>query len=221
MKPALMFLISQSILIPLLIGLVRFKKIDNSYRPFLLLLLGGFLTETISFILIKSDIGNAVPTNIFILFEWIVLAWQFHVWGFLKTNKILFWLIVSLPVALWIIENIVFGHLAAFSPYFRFIYSFLVVLFSINTINYMIIHDSTNFFKNAKFLICLGLIIFFIYQIIYEWAYQLSTVEKSNVTDNIINLFGYVNALTNIIFAIAILFIPTSKKNKSFNKHFA
>jgi hypothetical protein len=85
---------------------------------------------------------------------------------------------------------------------------------SITEVNFKIIHDNKNLFRNPKFIICIGFIIFFIYQIIYEWAYQLSLVEPTYFTRTISSMFGYINALTNIIFSIAFLLIPVQRKFK-------
>jgi hypothetical protein len=112
----------------------------------------------------------------------------------------------------WAIENLFFGHITEFPPYFMFFYSFLTVMFSVNKINFMITHDNRNLLRRPDFLICIGLIIFFIYKLIYEWAYQASLFGQSSITTNIIMLFGYINALTNIIFAIAFLLIPARQK---------
>jgi hypothetical protein len=80
----------------------------------------------------------------------------------------------------------------------------------------MITHDDRNLFRNPKFLISIGFIIFFIYMIIYRWAYQVSITSKSDqqITDIIVYLMAYVNALTNGIFAIAFLLIPARVKFK-------
>jgi hypothetical protein len=99
-----------------------------------------------------------------------------------------------------------------FSPYFRIFAGFSIVLFSVNKINFMITHDNRKLLGHPDFLICIGFIIYFIYDIVYEWAYQSSRSGATQITTTIIFLFGYINALTNIIFAIAFLRIPSPKK---------
>ena len=206
------FVISQSIWIPIIIGLVRFKIIKSECLPFFLLLVIGLFTEFISFLLIRyANHGhgygsNAVPTNIFVLIEWLLLAYQLHSWGFLKKRKELFYIFISAPVLIWIVENIILGKIVVFSPYFRILYAFLITLVSISEINYRITHDNKNLFRNPKFIICIGLILFFVYQILYEWAYQVSLIEAPmGFTTSIISLFAYINVITNIIFGIAFL----------------
>jgi hypothetical protein len=84
----------------------------------------------------------------------------------------------------------------------------------VNKINYMITHDNRNLFRNPRFLICIAFIIYFIYMIVYRWAYQVSVLSSSEtqITDIIIFLMAYINALTNGIFAIAFLLIPARVK---------
>jgi hypothetical protein len=213
MQTFLIFLVSQSILIPFIIGLIRWRRVVRRYQPFFILIIVGVITEAINGYLIKIlHRSNAIPTNIFALTECILIAWQFHVWGMLQSKKTIFYSILVVFFLVWVYEDLVLGNITGFSPYFRFLYSFLTVLLSVNKINFMITHENRNLLRSPDFLICIGLIIFFIYKIIYEWAYQASLFGQSQITLNIIMLFGYVNALTNIIFAIAFLLIPARQK---------
>jgi hypothetical protein len=213
MKPALAFLISQSVAIPLLVGLARYQRVRREYAWIFLVILFGFLVEIASYILIRQfHRSNAVPCNLDVLLEWLFLALQFRSWGFLRKRKNLFNLLLGGTLAFWLTENIIFGQIVAFSPYFRLLYSFLVVLLSVNEINYMITHNKSNLFMNPKFLICLGFILYYVYKIVYEWAYQLSLYGESQFTAGIEFLFAYINALANLIYAIAFLLIPAKEK---------
>jgi hypothetical protein len=215
MKFILIFLISQSVLLPLLAGLIRWRRIDKGYQPFLLLLTIGFVTEIISFILIRGYRygSNAIVINIYTLVEWTLIAWQFHVWGFLKQKKPLFYALLLFSAFFWMAENIIFRKINDFSPYFLFYYSFLIVLLSVNKINFMITHYNRNLFRNTQFVICLGFIVYFIYMIIYYWASNISAAPNAQNNNAIIfYLIAYVNALTNAIYAIAILLIPARVK---------
>jgi hypothetical protein len=213
MKPFLIFLISQSILLPIIAGLIRSRRLGKSYQPFYSLLWAGFITEVISFILIKHyHRSNAISVNIYNLVEWTLIAWQFHVWGFLKQRPGAFYALLALGALVWAIENLVFMKITDFGPYFCFFYYFVIVLLSIRTINFMITHDR-HLFRNPKFLICIGFIIYFLYMILYYWASTISMYGKSVASSTVIfYLMAYINALTNIIYAIAFLLIPARPK---------
>ena len=175
------YLISLFILLPLIAGLIRLRRLDKGYQPFYILLCIGFVTETISYILIHFfKLSNAIPVNIYNLIEWIFLAWQFRAWGFLKAKPRQFYALLSLGIGIWATENIVFGGITGFGPYFCLFYYFVIVLLSIGTINFTITHDDRNLFRKPKFLICIGFIIYFFYMIIYYWAEEVSAAVQES-----------------------------------------
>ena len=202
-------LLSQIILFPAIVALVRFKTIRMDYQPFFWLLMIGVVEEAVSYVsvhFLKVN-TNALPTNIYILCEWFLLAIQFHQWGFLKGHPNAFYALLFGTAFIWILENIILGHINSFRPYFPFCYCFVIVILSVREINFLITHDNRLLSRNPRFLICIGFIIFFIYRIIFEWAYQLSLLETSDFTTTVIFLFSYINALTNIIFGIGLLLV--------------
>ena len=212
------FLVSQLVIIPLVTGLIRFNKTVASFQPFLLLLSLAFLSETISFICISiMETSNAVPLNLYGLAESMVIVYQFFIWGTLKRKRALFIGLLSGFAAVWITENIIFNKIETFSPYFRVTYAFVTVLLSINEINYLIVKDNKSLLRNARFLVCLGFIIIFIYQIIYEASMFIGSDTVLSL--RIIFMFNYINAFVNLIYAIAVLCIPV-KPSYYFNKHF-
>lgn len=216
MKYFFLFLISQSILLPIIAGLIRFGRIDKSYQPFLLLLVIGFAVEVISFLLVVNfnlrKVGNAIPVNIYTLIAWLLLCWQFHVWGFLRQKKKTFYALVTLGILIWIVVNLVFKKIDDFSPYFRFFYYFVVVLLGVNEINFMITHYNKNLFRNPRFLICIGLIIYYTYMIVDYWASEISKLGKPEISITLVFWGSYINAIANIIYAIAFLLIPKPQK---------
>ena len=213
MKFIFVFLLSQSILLPIITGLIRLRRIDKGYQPFFILLWAGFITEIVSFIMIEVfKTWNTIPVNIYNFIEWLLIAWQFHVWGFLRQKKKWFYALLIFSTCLWVIQNLVFMQITHFNPYFRLFDYSLIVLLSVNKINFMITHDNRNLFRNPKFLMCIGFIIYFIYMIVYYWAYEVSLFGKSEISITINMLMSYVNVFTNIIYAIALLLIPAPQK---------
>ncbi|HEY4060424.1 MAG TPA: hypothetical protein VGM30_00910 [Puia sp.] len=212
MRRFLIYLISQTILLPIIVGLIRSRRIGKGYQPFYILLWIGLLTEEISYLLITYHHSNTIAINIYTLVEWTLIAWQFHVWGFLKQKTRVFYVLLVAAALFWAIENLAFGKITSFSPYFCSSYAFGIVLLSIRTINFMITHDR-NLFRNTRFLICIGFIMYFMYMILYYWASAVSMYGKSVASSTVIfYLMAYINALTNIIYAIAFLLIPARVK---------
>lgn len=213
MTSFLVFLISQTIFLPLITGLVRWRRIGQGYQPFFIVIVLAVVAENLDYYLIKiRHHSNAVPNNVYALAESLLILWQFYVWGLWRTRKPVFYGLIAFLCLVWTTENLVLGHISEFPPYFKFLESFLVVLLSVNKINFMITHDNRKLLRRPDFLFCIGFIIFFIYKIVYEWAYQVSLYDESRITNTIIASFSYINALTNIIFAIAFLLIPVPQK---------
>jgi hypothetical protein len=212
MNASYLFLLSETILLPLLAGLIRLRRIDRNYLPFFVLIVLGALNENISYVLIKAIRNNAAPNNLYALLEWLFICWQFQVWGLLRTRRALFFSLVALVALIWVWEDLIRGQITTYPAYFQVIYGFFIVLFSVNTINFMITYDFRNLFGNPTFLICIGYILYYVYWIVVQWAYQTSLGSKTSTTNFIFMLNSYINALTNIIFAFALLRLPRPQK---------
>jgi len=210
----LFIFLGATVLFPVIAGLVRLRRIKKrGYQPFFyLMVLAGFSEVVNSFVATALHKHNVVFVNFYMLFEWLLIAWQFHEWGFLRNRNKLSTFLVALPCMVWLVERLAFWELDYFMPYYQVLYCFLIVIFSVNRINFMITHEYRKLFSNPTFLICIAFIIYFVYTILFNWAYQTSLKGKTDTTTFIIMLHGYVNALTNIIFAIALLCIPPPQK---------
>jgi hypothetical protein len=90
----------------------------------------------------------------------------------------------------------------------------------VNEINLMITHESRNLYKNARFVICLAFITFFLYQVLYEGAsLATGTDQTKGVNYKIISLFSYVNAFVNGIYIVAVLLVPR-RRSSAFERIF-
>lgn len=217
-------LLAQLIFIPFLMGVLNYRKMDGAFRPFIFFLFAGVLAELSSFILIALlHRSNAPAIKLYSLAECVIILVLFHRWGLFSNRKAYFYVLLATCVVFWFFEEVVFGGIYNFIPFFRIFYSFIIVLISINRVNYIIlVNAGRTLFRNARFLICIAFIIFFIYQILYEAAYFVSdhSGENYSVTNNIISLFGYINLLVNLLYIAAVYFIPKGTLNrlgKSFN----
>ena len=96
MKAVYLFLLGEFELLPLIVGLVRYRRLGRTYRPFLLMLAFAVFNQLVSYMVLKMTHSNSVPNAIYGLLEWILIAWQFHIWGLLRNNKRIFYLLVVL-----------------------------------------------------------------------------------------------------------------------------
>lgn len=206
------FVLSQAIIIPIIVALIRFKKIDKVYYPFLILLLIGLLTELASFICINVFKTNAPVIKIYSLIECCIILYQLYLWkNSVKFNRTFISLLIVCAV-FWIVETIIFNNINTFSPYFRVFYAFVIVLLCINQINSMMFYQNVTLLRNPVFIICLAFIIFFLYQIIDEASLFIGS-DQSAVANKIIMGFGYLNFFINLMCAVGVYFMGNSKSD--------
>lgn len=217
------FLLSEIVFIPFCVALFRWRKIDQAYSPFFLLLTIGVVSEVVSYWTIHyRHHTNAAITNIYGLLECSLIIYQFYLWNKSSRKKGWFYGLGLGSLVLWTLCNLVYYHINDYSvAYYRILYPFTLVILSVNEINLLITHDNRNLYRNARFVICLGFITFFLYQILYEGAFFLSNSGNTEgVSNRIISLFNYVNALVNgVIYVIAVLLVPR-KRNSAFERIF-
>lgn len=190
-----------------LIGLIRIRQVDRRFLPFIGLLWLGLLNEFISDFSIKHWQTNAPNTNIYFLFEAFLIVWQFAEWRLFSKRRT-GWVIAFSFVAVWVCEVLLFKGIQQFSSYYHIFACFVCVLLSIQYINRLIFSNSRLSLKNPEFLICSGFIFFNTLMVLVEvfWIYGLDV--DFNFSARVYEIITYVNLLTNLIFAIAALWIP-------------
>jgi hypothetical protein len=160
---------------------------------------------------------NAVVINIYSLAECMVILYQFYWWRENKLSRKWISAIAIVCFCIWFSENIIAGYIFNFRPVFRISYAFFLVLISINEINYLITHENRRLLTNARFMICLAFLIFFLYQILLEASFFIITKESSVVSNKIIELAVYINLVVNMLYGVAVWQIPR-KNSFNFNK---
>lgn len=200
-------ILSLSVLIAGIIGLFRYAKIGEVYRPFIYLMWAGCLNELFSIYFALNHHNNIVNNIIYSLCESLLLLWFFKNLRIFKTRKYLLYFLASVFVVIWFTETFFSSQFGTrFTYYFDITYSFCVVLLSIRVINNLLFSE-TDLLKNPTFLICIGLIIFFTYTIIQEmfWLYGLKSSKIFR--QNVVSILMIVNFLCNLIYALAILWM--------------
>jgi len=188
--------------------LFRIKRIPADWMPFLVLLILGVLAEIASFIIIHyCKMGNAPVIKTYSLAECCLIYYLFYLWKNDKDAKTVFTVLASLSILAWIIEDIIFGGINTFSPFFRVGYAFVIVLLSINQINSMMVKQDGLLIKNPRFILCIGFIISFIYQIVYEASFYIGsdTSVFGSLPNKIIMGNSYINFTVNLLSAYAVL----------------
>lgn len=205
-------LLSASVYIPGLIGLVRFPKIDSNYYPFLYFIWSGCINELISFIMIMSSKSNYISSNSYVFLASLFLLWFFRNNDLFKNRMPAFYSLLAALITLWLFESFwIIDIEEQIGTYFRIFYSFLTILLSIQLINSLLVAGTNNLIRNALFLICLALILYFTFKTLVEafWIYGLRSSESFQLL--IWNISVFINLFTNLIYALALLWIPKKK----------
>lgn len=203
------FLLSLSVLFPFLSGLLRWRVISQRYYPLFILFSLALLVELVNRYAITSKNSVWIPVNnVYVLIESILIPLQFVVWGYMYRKLNTFYIITGILVLGWMTEHLLLGDITRLHPYFRMFYSLLIVLLSINTINYLVIQEERNLVRHPVFIICTGFIIFFTYQLVYEGIYNIVSDLKSIDTGKLNTAFSIINAVCNTLYGIAFLLVP-------------
>lgn len=199
------FLLSLSILAPAITGAMRYGTVPATYRPLLFLLFVGVANEIICYLFFYHT-SNALPTNIYFLCEFLLLAWQFRNWKNILRTKWVYMLLISGMCGLWLFENIILGRIAVFSPAFQVAFSLALVLVGINQLSWLVVNSRARIFTNPVFIISIAVIIFFSYKVLTEIFYYYAPLNA--LKNNIFVIESYLNVGYNLLLTIAILCIP-------------
>lgn len=195
-----------------IIGMVRFKKISAIFRPFVYLLWIGFFSELLSFFFAMYFRNNLAIGNIYVLIESIFLLWQFSNWKGYKLAGKKYLLIGIGFFAIWLTDNVFMHRITETNSLFRVAYCFVIVFLSIEQINLVFLSERNSISKNASFLICGAFIVFFAFRAIFEVFYMINVRMSDHFYNTLYFLLITVNLFTNIIYAVATLWIPKKLK---------
>lgn len=206
------FVLSQSILIAFIIGIVRFRKIDPAYYPFVYYTGAAVLMEILArvFTLYRRPDLHLPALRIYSIVEFYLFTWLFHNWGLFNRRKTVFFSLLVIFFILWVVSSFIIHDINEQNFSFLVVYSFALIFFSVNTFNKVVVHERGNIFTNPKFLICLGIIIFYTFFTLVNVT-SLSVFSQNVSRSFRINLQQinvYTNFLVNLLYAVAILWIP-------------
>lgn len=199
------YLITLTIIIPAVVGLIRLNKINRIYWPLVLLLWTGVANEITSYFTGKYLGTNAVNSNIYCILESYIIIYLFYRLGLFERDKIFPACLAAAFTGIWVWENFIFQSFSEFNSYFTICSSFCTVIMAILMLNKLLSREKKNLWTNPLFIICIGFIMFYSYSGVLEVFWQYSFRIKKVVGNNIYKLLNYVNFLNNILYTYAIL----------------
>lgn len=211
MNDTVRFVLSLSIVFAVVIGIVRFRKADRTYYPFLYRIFLVLLVEiTARLMFLSAEPRNfTIVLNSFSILDYCLFTWLFHNWRLFNGNRTVFFSLLGAGFVAWIIITLVLQNIQTPNFAFRVFYSAILIAFSVNTFNKAVVNDRGNIFRNPKFWICLGIIIFYTFFILVcmvnlNLFRSVSKLFRQNLQE--INVCS--NILANFLYAVAILWIP-------------
>jgi hypothetical protein len=209
--------LSCSIFIAGIIGVIRFSQITDVYRPFIYLIWIGCITELLTTYFAYVYHNNLAITTIYSLCESLFLLWFFNRLGIFKNQNKLLYSLAILFIGIWLADTFLSSHLnARMTFYFDIVYALSVVLLSIRAINNLLFTEK-ELLKNPTFLICIGLIIFFTYQIMQRLFGLYGLKESAEFRRSVQRIMIVINCLSNLIYALAVLWM---RKRRAFTFQF-
>lgn len=219
MDSTVRFILSLSIGLAVIIGIVRFRRVDPSYYPFIYNAIASLSVEVLNRILNVTGHPDAFTfmLNVYSYIDFFFFLWLFHNWGLFNRKRTTFITIASVFFILWIVSNVIFTRFIENNSYFFILYAFALIFFSVNTFNKMVVHERSSIYRNPKFWICLGIIIFYSFFIVVFttglslFEHSMSRVFRSELW----KISVYSNLLVNLLYAVAVICIPRKKNYTS------
>jgi hypothetical protein len=199
-------LLSASILIPSIIGVFRYNQISFVYRPFIYLLWIGCLAEFLEAYFAYAYHNNVAVGIIYRLCESLILLWFFNKLGIFNNYKIILHFLTTLFITIWLVDVFFRSSISNFTFYFDIAYALVIVLLSIGVINNLLFVEK-DLLRNAAFLICMGLIIFFTYQIIQRMFGLFGLRDSIDFRRSVQRILSIINCFTNLIYAVAVVWM--------------
>ncbi|MGJ7031060.1 hypothetical protein [Niabella hirudinis] len=192
------------------LGWSRIYRIDRSFMPFLLLLTLAFVQEAVSIVFIYRNHNNTVLYNVFGLVESQLLLLQFYCWKLWRKNSLWYFFWVLLFLLLWGSEWAYWGSLRYTVSPATVIFALCIVFFAMIMLTQQLVPVLPALYKNAIFVICIGLILFHTCAAIAELFLIFGVMHDHQMGGLVMVVLSVINFLTNLLFTWAICFIPFS-----------
>jgi hypothetical protein len=205
-------LLEFSIIISVIISFQKLSRIRKDYLPFVISLWCSLLGSVISEISIFLWRTNVVSSNFYFIIFCLLILWQFKRWGLFGDKPIVFYSGLGFFIVVWAVDNFIVGTLFNFNPYARIINSMVIVLLSIQLLSSELAASTVSFWKSSIQLILVSYIVLFTVKIVTEFFWQYGMRLGDSFMINIYFLYFYTNFATNLLFTIALLWIPVTTR---------
>ena len=206
----LLIFFNYSIIIAAIIAIVRFKSIMADYYPFVFFIWLGLFNEILSLFLICIYQSNAANSNVYVLLEYLILLLQFYKWNNKGVKK--YYGLAAIGIAVWLTDNFIINTLSQNNSIFRVFYSFVILFFSIDQLNKLLVFEYGNLWKHPLFIICVTFVFYYGFNAFVESFNMVHLGLNPAILRDLWIILYFVNGTANLLYAIAVLCIPTKIK---------
>jgi len=202
-----------SIILPFIIGVRYYSKLDKLFRQIFAYICLEFLIETTAFIMMKCNIHNVFIYNSYVLIEGV---WTILILKLLITNrraKKFIYPAIALYALLWIATTFFYIHFNRFNYFLRSVESLIIVLFSGIAMLSVSNETEIDILKNSKFIYITSK---FFYFSVTLFVFGISNLMLNNkkllVNSEVWLVHSIINIISNIILMLS-LWYNSRRKN--------
>ena len=203
--------LNHSIILAAVLSLVRYKVIKRSYYPFIFLIWLGLVNESISLLLAYTIRNNALNSNVFVLLEYFTVLYQFYKWNEGDGGRKYF-VLACVGVMIWTADNFIINAITQNNSLFRACSSLIIVFLTVGQLSKIIVFQRGMLLKNAMFIICITFLFYFSCKAFVESLNAFHLGLSRRVLGNLWVMLYFVNFISNLLYAIAVLCIPMKHK---------
>jgi hypothetical protein len=160
--------------------------------------------------MIQHQGTNTFNSNLFVLLEYVAILFQFYKWN--DQNGRMYYLLAGLGLAIWITDNLIINSITQNNSLFMRFYSVVILFFRIAQVNKIIIYERGSLLKNAMFIICFAFLFYYGFKAFIE-SFNAFHIGLRNVfLGNLWIILYFVNFISNLLYAVAILCMPTKQE---------
>lgn len=193
-----------------ILALLRMRRIDPDFYPFIICTWIATANEILSVVLQRHGLHTSVNNNVYVLLESVLIVAVLQKFGAFGRRYMYFVTLSGLSI-LWFTENIITGELHLIHSGFRLSYAILVVILSTQVACRLILSEKQVLLRSAEFCLVLAFILYYTYKILVEifWLYGLNASPE--FLDNVYFIHAWINLICNIIFLISIAWMPARR----------
>jgi hypothetical protein len=197
------FISAYSIIIPFLVGLSRFKKLEKNFKLFAMFIAFGFIIEVIATFFFLNHISVCYVYNIYGLVEMLCCLFLLHLT--INHTYISKFILIAYMLSLlsWIVTFFTIKTLSKDFQYANSIYDFFIAAFA--TISMVRIASSSMvpLLQNSYYLRSIGFLFYFSSAIVLS-LFTDNYFSPKFIFSSIYDLHAITNIISNVIYGISI-----------------